>query len=356
MLHLLKSGPENRYETITAAGTPDPAALIRDYDILDTPPEPAFDGITALAADLFGAPIAIIGFFDRDRVWFKSHHGLAATGISWGSGRSASAMELRIRREFDVSFFVGVPLRTPDGHDLGTLSVIDSKPRDAGPRQIRQLKMLAAIVVDLLEQRLAKLQALARANLMSSEVDHRVMNSLQFVASLLHLQSRSVGPEAAHQLTIAANRVLAVARVHRNFSADETADRVPVLAYLRRLSGELSAILGVAMTIDGAEATVPMAQIMPIGLIVNELATNAKKHGDGAIEVTFLSRPKGEYELRVADRGPGLPKTFSLDRPMGKGLGIRVVGALADQLHGRLSAGPGPTGRGARFTVVFPAA
>ncbi len=255
------------------------AAVVKNYAILGTPPEASFDRITALAADLFDAPIAIISFFDRQRLWFKSHHGLDATGISWGPDTSASAMERRIRGEFDVGFFVGVPLRTPDGHDLGTLCVIDRKPRQVDPDRVRQLGILADIVVDLLEQRLAKLLALAQAHLKSSEVDHRAMNSLQFVASLLSLQSRVVGPEAARQLTTAANRVQAVARVHRSFSADDDADRVPVLAYLRRLCGELAVILGTPITVVGTEASVPKAQIMAIGLIVNELATNAKKHG-----------------------------------------------------------------------------
>ena len=56
------------------------AAVLR-YEILDTAPEAACDRITALAADLFNVPISIIGFVDRDRIWFKSHHGIEATEI-----------------------------------------------------------------------------------------------------------------------------------------------------------------------------------------------------------------------------------------------------------------------------------
>jgi len=357
MLNLVKSEARISRDIATVALL-DPVAAVKHYDVLGTPPEPAFDRITALAADLFRAPIAIISFFDRDRLWFKSHHGLDATGISWASDTSAVAMEARIRREFGVGFFVGVPLRAPDGHDLGTLCVIDHQPREAEPHQIRQLATLGDIVVDLLEQRLAKLLALARANLMSSEIDHRTMNSLQFVASLLHLQSRIVSPEAARQLATAANRVLAVARVHRNFSADEVAERVPVLAYMHRLCGELAVILEVPITVTGTEASVPKEQIMALGLILNELTTNAKKHGDGAIEVTFLTRPDDQYELCVADHGPGLPAAFSGDQLLGKkapGLGLKVISSLANQLHGDLSAGPRPTGAGACFRIVFPA-
>jgi len=207
-----------------------------------------------------------------------------------------------------------------------------------------------------MELRLAKFLAIARANLMGSEVDHRAMNSLQLVASLLHLQSRAAGGEVGQQLTTAANRVLAVARVHRTFSADETADRVPVLAYLRRLCGELSESLDASIVVDGREASVPKTQILAIGLIVNELATNAKKHGEGTITVTFNTRADGQCELCVFDHGKGLPEGFSLDRSSRRGLGMRVIDALVAQLSGKLLAGPRPAGRGACFAVMFPAA
>jgi two-component sensor histidine kinase len=355
MLHQVRSDTgEGHEKAAPPIDAPDPAAMVRHYNVLGTPPEAAFDRITSLAASLFDAPIAIISFFDRDRLWFKSHHGLDATGISWGPDTSASAMELRIRREFDVGFFVGVPLRTPDGHDLGTLCVIDHRFREAGPHQVGQLRILGDIVVDLLEQRLAKLLAFARATLKSSEVDHRTMNSLQFVASLLNLQSRTVGPEASRQLMTAANRVLAVARVHRNFSVDEIADHIPVLAYLRRICDELVVILGVPISVEGIEATVPKDQIMAIGLILNELATNATKHAEGAIKVSFLPGPDKRHELCVSDLGPGLPETFSVDHPKAEGLGIKVIKALVKQLQGELTAGANPAGRGASFKVIFP--
>ena len=356
MLHLVESATESFTVTpALASDASDRLAAVRRYEILDTPPEAAFDHITALAADLFDAPISIISFLDRNRLWFKSHHGLEAAQISWAPDFAGSAPELRFRREFNVGFFLGVPLRTADGLDLGTLCVIDRQPRLSNPPQTRHLETLAKLVVDLLELRLAKIQASARASLMAAEIDHRAMNSLQLVASLLHLQSRSVEPEAARQLATAANRVLAVARVHRNFAADETADRIPVLAYLQRLCGELSDILGAFVSVDGTEASVPRAQILAIGLVVNELVTNAKKHGDGAIQIKFSSRDDGEYELCVLDHGEGLAEDFSLDAPRREGLGMKVIAALVAQLDGKLTAGANPGGTGACFTVTFPA-
>ncbi len=336
-------------------GRPHAAAIAKRYGILDTPPEAAFDRITALAADLFNVPTAIIGFLDHDRIWFKSHHGVAATQMSWPPGTVPSTLESRIRQEFSAEFFAGIPLLTPDGYDLGTLCVVDRRPRPVDSRQMHHLGMLAGIVMDQLEARQTGIRALARARLMVNEVDHRAMNSLQLVASLLRLQSRAaVGAEASQQLATAANRVLAVARVHRNFAADETADRVPLLAYLRRLCGELADSLAADIEVDGIEQSIPTAQVLAIGLVTNELVTNAKKHGAGSIRVTFTSNATGLYELCVLDEGDGLPEGFVVDQYRDGSLGMKVVNTLVAQLGGRLSAGPNPAGRGACFTVAFP--
>jgi two-component sensor histidine kinase len=360
------------------------------YEILDTAPEAACDRITALAADLFNVPISIIGFVDRDRIWFKSHHGLDATeigrdaegggaavlpsiGFTLPSGtktdvwltdiRSTDLRTTELRSiatphvvgEAGRRFCIAVPLRTADGFDLGTLCVMDSQPIAVDARRIRQLETLAAIVMDQLEVRLASRRAAAQAVIMSGENDHRTMNSLQFVASLLNLQSRAVdSTEAAGQLTAAANRVSAVARVHRTFAAEPSAERLPILAYLRRLCGELADILETAVEIEGIEASIPTEQILALGLIVNELVTNAKKHGAGAIKVTFRTSGRGEYELCVLDQGPGLPEGFSPDRHSAGSLGMKLVALLVNQLDGRLSAGANPAGRGACFTVAFP--
>jgi two-component sensor histidine kinase len=363
-------------------------AALRRYEILDTPPDAASDRITALAADLFDVPISIISFADRDRIWFKSHHGLdeteigrdmegRATGsakaraaamprsgprLAAGAASDARSADLRsiaappVARRGGRRYCIAVPLRTGDGYDLGTLCVMDLKPISVNARRIRQLETLAAIVMDQLEVRLASRRAAAQAVIMAGENDHRTMNSLQFVASLLNLQSRAVhSTEAADQLTAAGNRVSAVARVHRTFAAEPNAERLPVLAYLRRLCGELADILETAVEIEGIEASIPTEQILALGLIANELVTNAKKHGAGAIKVTFTAAGPGDYELCVLDEGEGLPEDFTLGSSNDSGgLGLKVVAALVGQLQGRFSAHSNPAGCGACFRVNFP--
>jgi two-component sensor histidine kinase len=150
---------------------------------------------------------------------------------------------------------------------------------------------------------------------------------------------------------MAANRVAAVARVHRHFYSGDAAD-VSCITFLRRLCADLSNILGKQIDVHGDEGNVPTTSIQPIGLIVNELVSNAAKHGSGKIGVAFTMR-NGSNELCVCDKGEGLPADFSPERS-DKGLGMKVVSALASQLGGHMAAGPNPRGRGACFTVAFP--
>ncbi len=196
--------------------------------------------------------------------------------------------------------------------------------------------------------------AASYAELMAHEIDHRVMNSLQFVSGLLSMQGNlAANEQAAGELKIAANRVAAVARVHRHFYQDKAVETVACLDFLVRLCTDLSDILQAKIDVEGTEAMVATRQILPIGLLLNELVTNAAKHGAGKIQVSF-QRINGNCGLSVTDEGIGLAADFDPANP-GSGLGMKVVRALTKQLGGELVAGPNPAGRGACFTVTFAA-
>ncbi|MEO8812898.1 MAG: histidine kinase dimerization/phosphoacceptor domain -containing protein [Caulobacteraceae bacterium] len=345
-------------------------AAVRRYDILDTPPDGAFDRITAIAARVFDVPISIISIVDSDRIWFKSHHGLKVTQIGRDPGLCASAIlssdphilpdakvdpralaNPLVAGDFGLRFYVGVPLKTADGHNLGTLCVIDKTPRPVEQRQVDDLQDLAAVVMDQLELRLAARRAVAQNQLMAREIDHRVMNSLQFIAGLLTMQSRASNvADASRHLEMAASRVAAVARVHSHFYSEPTPN-VSCLAFLRRLCADLSGILGKTIEVTGDEGDVPTTSIQPIGLIVNELVTNAAKHGAGKIDVAYRVED-GVRELSVCDEGEGLPADFDPSRS--SGLGMKVVTTLVDQLGGRIAGGPHLTRQGSCFRFSFP--
>lgn len=344
-------------------------AAVRRYDILDTPPDGAFDRITALAARRCKVPIAIISIVDEDRIWFKSHHGLPVAQIGRDPGLCASAILSNdpyvltdasidprslanplVAGDFGLRFYAGVPLTTDDGHNLGTLCIIDKEARPIDQDEIDDLKDLASVVMDQLEMQLSARRAAAQAELMAREIDHRVMNSLQFVAGLLSMQARSPDvAAAAPHLQLAANRVAAVAQVHRHFYA-EGADRTSCITFLRRLCADLEDVLGRPIDVTGDEGDVATRWIQPIGLLVNELVSNAAKHGEGRIEVIYEIR-ESEHALIVSDEGTNLPDGFDPGAAT-KSLGMRVVTSLAKQLGGEITAGRRPSG-GSCFKVAF---
>ncbi len=152
-------------------------AVLRQ-DILDTPPDGSFDRITALAAEYFDVPVSIVSIVDRDRIWFKSKFGLDDLGldveeVGRDPGLCASAIlqdqvfviedatadpgalaNPLVAGEAGFRFYAGAPLETADGHNLGTLCILDREPRELSTEQQACLQDLAAIVVNELELRM----------------------------------------------------------------------------------------------------------------------------------------------------------------------------------------------------------
>lgn len=153
---------------------------LRRYEILDTPPDGAFDRLTALAARLCSTPMSVVSLVDTERIWFKSRYGVDAPEIGRDPGLCASAIlqdgpwiveDARkdprtlanplVAGDFGLQFYLGVPLITADGHAIGTLCVLDREPRTATEQYVRDLSDLASIVVDEMELRLSALTRLS---------------------------------------------------------------------------------------------------------------------------------------------------------------------------------------------------
>lgn len=163
--HDLQLLPSNEPERLEA---------VRRYDLFSAPRDGSFDRITAIAARVFSVPIAIVSVVDHDRIWFSSHHGLDIEEIGREAGLCASAIlydgpwvveDARldpralanplVAGDFGLQFYAGVPLRTHDGFQLGTLCVLDFAPRRATDSELATLTDLAAVVMNELELRLA---------------------------------------------------------------------------------------------------------------------------------------------------------------------------------------------------------
>jgi two-component sensor histidine kinase len=195
-------------------------------------------------------------------------------------------------------------------------------------------------------------RATEQANMMGREIEHRVANSLQFVSSVLRLQGREAPSDVREHFDVAAHRIAAVARVHRHLLDDSNVAHIPALAYVQRLCADLADILGVRIEVSGNDAQLNTKAIQSVGLLLNELITNAAKHGSGTISVGF-SATGSECRLTVCDEGRGLPADFDLAAQ--KGLGMKIVDVLAQQLGGSVSVAMADDRRG-RLTVTFPRA
>jgi two-component system response regulator len=180
-------------------------------------------------------------------------------------------------------------------------------------------------------------QALEKHRWFLKELNHRTKNHLQLITAMLGLQSGTMpSDEAKRSFAAAIRRINVIADLHGRLYRNDTQEWVEAASYLVDLcDGLRQSFLGdgrIALACHAADAQLTLDQAVPMGLIVNELVTNAIKHGfakggDGRIEVSFtLDGP--EAELRVTDNGRGLGDDGSAKQ----GLGRRLVQALAIQL------------------------
>jgi two-component sensor histidine kinase len=216
-----------------------------------------------------------------------------------------------------------------------------------------------------LREELAREEALLRQKdeliqqleVLSKESDHRLLNGLQMIVSLLSLQSRaSANAEAASQLTVAASRVATIGRVHQRLHDLDGIQTVAFKQYLEDLCRDFSTMLSSEerperVVVEGIDMNLPTVTGIPLAFIVNELITNAAKHGKGRITVRLEPNPGQRYALSVSNDGPVLPEGF--DRAACKGLGMRIIRSFVERIGGELRIGRGDDNQGTRVTILF---
>jgi len=196
-----------------------------------------------------------------------------------------------------------------------------------------------------------------RLQAMLHEVNHRVANSLQLVSAFVHMQARSVcNEDAKAALADTQRRIAAIAQVHRRLYTADSVNRVDMADYLRALLAELEEAWSTdeaprTLTLDAEPLTLGTDKAVAVGVIVNELVSNACKYAypptaPGEVRVA-LKAQDDKFLLRIEDDGRGMPVDGVVK---GTGLGSKLVGAMATTL--KASIDYETTDRGVRVTLV----
>lgn len=201
-------------------------------------------------------------------------------------------------------------------------------------------------------------ELLQQKEVLLQEMQHRVANSLQIIASILLLKARTVQSEETRlHLQDAHQRVMSVATVQQQLHASGLNERIEIGPYLTKLCASLAASMigerrAVSIKVQASSGGVVSSEAVSLGLIVTELVINALKHGyppraKGKILVSYNAQECG-WRLSVSDDGSGTREAAG--EPPHAGLGTSIVEALAHQLQATVEKSSGP--EGTRVTIV----
>jgi chemotaxis protein methyltransferase CheR len=220
--------------------------------------------------------------------------------------------------------------------------------------------MLLLAIQDITERRRLEAEreaALAQAARLLEELNHRVMNSLAMIGSIISMEARNLTDEACEAaFARMRTRVDAVGNLYKTLSRSGSVDSVGTRDYLTALTENLVASSGradeLSLRLDIADLPLSTQVAVPLGLVVNELITNSLKYayeGRARGLLSVMLRSEGEHmELMIADDGPGIDPAARVD----SGLGQKLTSAFTNQLGGTMTIQSDRTGT--RHTLVIP--
>ncbi len=226
------------------------------------------------------------------------------------------------------------------------------------PMEPEELVAVARALLRLREAEATARAHVAERDMLLREVNHRVKNGLQLVSSILSLQRRRLSdPQILTAFDQAITRVRAIAAIHERLYRSEHPMTVDMKSYLT----DLGADMAVAGRETAAEAVIEVRSepielsaddAVPIGVIVNELVTNALKHAHPIaaptrITVTFSPKSDGSHELSVADNGVSTPSAAE----NADGLGTMLIKAMVGQIDGEYQTAREASGYRATVTL-----
>ena len=189
------------------------------------------------------------------------------------------------------------------------------------------------------------LNSLKEKEVMLKEIHHRVKNNMQIVSSLLNLQLDHLQDDKARSMFIESqNRIASMALVHEKLYQSNDLAQIDFTDYLRDLTENLASMLGaqtrnITFQLKSSDVHLGIDTAIPCGLIINELVSNAYKHGfpqggPGQVTLSFERLADGRLRLEVADTGQGIPTDVNLQKT--RSLGMQLVHTLVRQLRGTI--------------------
>ncbi|NRB63988.1 MAG: response regulator [Saprospiraceae bacterium] len=383
---------------------------LKKYNILDTLPEDEFNNLTELASHITGSPIALITLLDETRQWFKSRVGLGVGETSREvSFCQYAIMDTKLFEVYDaweddrfrdnilvtgspnIRFYAGYPLETSEGYNLGTICVIDDKPKALNKGQREMMKRLAETTIALIEARLTNKQlenVIKYKNQFLSNVSHEIRTPMNSIIGFTDLLKQTpVSSEQLNYLQIissAASNLLVVINDILDLSKNETKPlrlKATKISLTKLIEGAVSLSqlqadgkgLGLYYSVD---KTIPefvmgdgprLTQIL-INLIGNALKFTEKGQVDVDLTVLNQTATHVKVQMSVKDTGKGiashdLDKIFDrfeqgdadkVNKLEGTGLGLSIVKMLSKLHNGRVWA-TSTLGKGSTFfcTIEF---
>ncbi|MGH1342870.1 MAG: sensor histidine kinase [Nannocystales bacterium] len=377
---------------------------LRRYGILDTPPTPRFDRIVRLAGRLLDCPIALVSLVDEHRQWFKARVGLDASQTPRADAFCAhtimgedvlvvtdAATDPRfadnplVMGDPDIRFYAGAPLIVGGGLAMGTLCVIDRKPRELDEAGRAVLADLAQMVVDAMEHhRHAATRVQAHLELASAHDELRAISdaiSRDVRAPLRQLGALLELFESDHRATLSEGAILELEEVRRvRARADEAirgmtelarlprdrkleCEDVNVAPILRELTETMRAFYPeMTLLCDLPERPVTANEPL-LRQLLQHLVDNGFKHGGRNVRVEF-SFDDVRTRISVLDDGPGISAVHNQmifepfrrlvpDSVPGTGVGLTVVKRIVEAHRGSVFVEPDRIG-GSAFVVELP--
>ncbi len=307
--------------------------------------------------ELLGQPVEMLlpARFRGSHAAFRLAFFHAPSTRPMGAGRDLYGLR---KDGSEIRIEIGLnPLRMADGDFvLGSVADVTERLRAEEEKEqlLTRLQTLNAELTRSLSEREVLLQ----------EVHHRVKNNLQVVSSLINMQVRKLkarpgAPDASRTdaLEECQTRVQAIALIHEQLYQSKDYARVPFANYVRSLAASVFDAMGrsttVRLKLSIDDVALAVDQAIPCGLVLNELISNALKHGfgdgrTGTVGVEFMRLPGGRLRLAVEDDGRGIPERVDIRHT--SSLGLSLVRTLAEQLDGTLEVG---SGAGSAGTVTW---